>query len=312
LADIFLSYRRGDTAGHAGRLFDGLKACFPSSKVFMDVDSIMPGANFKERIETAVASCNVALVLIGDDWLDMKGPDGTRRLENPEDFIRLEVSAALSRGVNVIPVLVEGATMPSSAELPEEIKPLALRNAIELSDGRWSYDMGRLTDAIGELSGMSTASARRRRPALSVSRKVLGGVGAAVAAAAIAVVAGVLLIGGDGDVGARTTWSQDQVAAGFVARDWFESADPSKCELVTEYFLENHPVGKGKQGPAALAACKDTILAGDLPRYDVDVLSVDVNGDTAQARIQIIGKGNPFVVALERVGGKWKVDSRVT
>lgn len=145
---IFISYRRGDTTAYAGRLYDYLTARFGEDNVFMDVDTIEPGLDFVEVIEGAVGSCQVFLALIGDAWLTETGQTGRRRLDNPEDFVRLEVAASLKRGIRVIPVLVQGASMPSSSELPEPLAKLARRHAFDVSDLRWRQDVERLMTTI--------------------------------------------------------------------------------------------------------------------------------------------------------------------
>jgi hypothetical protein len=149
-ANIFVNYRREDSAGHAGRLFDRLSGRFPG-RVFMDIDTLEPGVDFVEVIEHAVGSCEVLIVLIGHEWLRIKDGAGHRRLDDPEDFVRLEVATALQRKIRVIPVLVQGAPMPRPEELPPDLAKLARRNAIELSDGRWAYDVDRLIHTIGEV-----------------------------------------------------------------------------------------------------------------------------------------------------------------
>src|SRR4051812_48901491 len=126
MPSIFISYRREDTSGEAGRLAEDLGARFGRSGIFMDVDSISPGANFEDRIDGALGACQVALVLIGDRWLDARPPDGRRRLDQDGDYVRHEIAAALARrDVTVVPVLVEGATMPTPSELPPDIAGLA-------------------------------------------------------------------------------------------------------------------------------------------------------------------------------------------
>jgi len=145
---IFISYRRGDTSPHAGRLADRLVGEFGEERVFMDVDTIEPGADFVEYIEEAVGGCEVLIAVIGDDWLDSRDEHGNRRLEDPEDFVRLEVSAGLERDIRVVPVLVERATMPRAHELPEPLRRLARRNALEISDLRWRHDVSRLVATI--------------------------------------------------------------------------------------------------------------------------------------------------------------------
>ncbi len=132
---IFISYRRDDSAGYAGRLFDFLAARFGSENVFMDIDTIEPGDDFRKVIANAVQTCDVVLVMIGRQWLTIPGPDGQRRLDDPGDWVRVEVATALANpNVRVIPVLVRGASMPGEHELPGELRELAWRNALELSD----------------------------------------------------------------------------------------------------------------------------------------------------------------------------------
>ena len=144
MGGIFISYRREDAAGHAGRLFDRLKARFGPAAVFMDVEGIDAGVDFVERIDAAVGSCDVLLAVIGRHWLDARNADGARRLDDPRDFVRLETGAALARGIRVIPVLVEGAAMPTQEALPEALRPLARRQAVELRDSRWDADVEHL------------------------------------------------------------------------------------------------------------------------------------------------------------------------
>ena len=159
---IFISYRRGDSSGHAGRLSDRLIAEFGEAHVFMDVDTIEPGADFVEYIDEAVGSCDVLIALIGDEWLDCRDAQGTRRLDDPEDFVRLEVAAGIQRDIRVIPVLVEGATMPRTEELPEPLRRLARRHALEVSDSRWRQDVNRLVETIHKvLGGKETGKAIR-------------------------------------------------------------------------------------------------------------------------------------------------------
>ena len=148
--NVFINYRREDTAGHAGRLFDRLSGRLPG-RVFMDVDTIEPGVDFAEVIDQAVAKCEVLLVMIGREWLKVTDAAGARRLDNTDDFVRLEVARALDRNIRVVPVLVEGATMPRPEELPPDLAKLARRNAIELSDARWAFDVDRLVQTIQEV-----------------------------------------------------------------------------------------------------------------------------------------------------------------
>jgi chaperonin GroEL len=146
--NLFISYRRGDTAGHAGWLHERLKAHFGGEHVFMDIDSVRPGVNFKRVVEEAITKCDAVLVLIGREWVSASDAQGRRRLDLAQDLVRLEVASALQRDIPVIPVLVGGATMPTEEELPEVLQELVWRNAVELSDARWEYDTSRLIKGL--------------------------------------------------------------------------------------------------------------------------------------------------------------------
>src|SRR5215813_3419593 len=141
---IFISYRRQDSRGYAGRLQGDLSRRYTSEAVFRDVE-IPPGVDFAEHIRGLVDTCNVLLVIIGPSWLEARDRQGRRRLDNPEDWVRIEIERALARqGVEVIPVLVDGAKLPPREELPEGLLGLRRRNAFELSDSRWDYDVEQL------------------------------------------------------------------------------------------------------------------------------------------------------------------------
>lgn len=145
---LFINYRREDTAPYAGRLYDRLVAHFGENQVFIDIDQIDPGEDFVEVINSKVGSCEIAIVSIGPNWLTAKDASGQRRLDDSEDFVRIEIIAALERKIRVIPVLVGGARMPRKQDLPEALAPLSRRNAIELSETRFHADVSRLIEAI--------------------------------------------------------------------------------------------------------------------------------------------------------------------
>ena len=146
---IFISYRRDDAPGSAGRLYDRLADSFPREALFMDVDAMVPGVDFVRELDDAVQDCDVLLAVIGRRWLDATSPSGARRLDDPEDFVRVEVETALKQRIRVIPVLVDGAQMPAAEELPEPLKPLARRHAVEISHSRFASDADRLVRAFG-------------------------------------------------------------------------------------------------------------------------------------------------------------------
>lgn len=163
MARIFVNYRREDAPGHAGRLADGLAMHFGTESVFRDVDAIQPGLDFTEVIERVVQSLDAFLVLVGPRWLE-RDASGRRRIDDPDDVVRLEVAAALARDVPVIPVLVDHAQMPHEEDLPTELRPLARRSALELRDESWQDDLARLTRALERIDrsdeGMTTAAPR--------------------------------------------------------------------------------------------------------------------------------------------------------
>jgi hypothetical protein len=130
---IFISYRRQETAWPARELYDVLVKHFPAEEVFKDVDNIDPGDDFVERVAAAVGSCDVLLVLIGPQWLTISDENGHRRLDNPEDYVRLEIETALTRKIRVIPILVDEARIPRANELPATLAPLVRRNAVEIN-----------------------------------------------------------------------------------------------------------------------------------------------------------------------------------
>src|SRR5271165_1597256 len=159
---IFISYRREDSSAWAGRLSDRLSTHFPSNQIFMDVDTIEPGIDFVEAIEESVGSCDVLIAVIGTRWLNSSNPAGNRRLEIPEDSVRVEVATALKRGIRVIPVLVEGATMPDAGDLPDDLKALVHRNAIQLSHDRFRTDSERLESTLKGVLEKAAAERRER------------------------------------------------------------------------------------------------------------------------------------------------------
>jgi hypothetical protein len=166
---IFISYRRDDAAGYARAIHDQLVKRFGKDRVFMDVDSIEPGLPFDQVIKQAVERCDILLAVIGKNWIAQSNGRGPR-IDNPADFVRLEIAAALSGNVRVIPVLLDGVSMPAQEALPEPLRALALRNAVEVSNSRFSSDMERLNEAIDSIfresdtrnSIIRYASSRRR------------------------------------------------------------------------------------------------------------------------------------------------------
>jgi TIR domain len=169
MPEIFISYRREDSSGHAGRLFDSMRERFGDESVFMDVTDIRPGVDFAEALESALSSCGVVLVVIGTQWLTCTDASGRRRLDDSGDHLRLEIVQALRRGARVVPVLVRGAAMPGEGDLPEDLRALARRQAHELSDSRWSYDTQQLVRMIESDLGPPGRGNSRNRPIRSTA-----------------------------------------------------------------------------------------------------------------------------------------------
>ena len=147
---VFISYRRGDSEGQARALSGDLVERVGKDAVFMDVDSIALGRDFRQILHERLGSCDIMLALIGPNWLDAKDAAGNRRLESPTDFVRQEIASALKRNIPVTPVLVQGAQMPPQERLPEDLKDLAFRNGFELSHMRWESDVREMVKRLGQ------------------------------------------------------------------------------------------------------------------------------------------------------------------
>src|SRR5262249_31439704 len=148
---IFINYRRDDAIGTAGRLHDRLVQTFGRDNLFMDVDHIPVGADFVEYLHSQVAACDVFLAVIGPNWLNAKDNRGRRRFDNPDDYVTIEIAAALARNIRVIPVLVDNARMPNADKLPDSVKPLARRNAFEIRNTQFGRDAEALANKVREL-----------------------------------------------------------------------------------------------------------------------------------------------------------------
>jgi hypothetical protein len=177
---IFVSYRRGDSASAAGRMCDRLNARFGAERVFRDIDSIEAGDDFDRAIRDALRAALVVIVVIGPRWIDGRDDRGRRRLDDPRDYVRREIEIALATDATLLPVLVDGAAPPTPEELPEPLRPLARRQASELSDRRWNDDILALNDRIAAVLGDDAAlvsDARANAPPkpspASASRAVL-------------------------------------------------------------------------------------------------------------------------------------------
>ena len=168
---VFISYRREDSRYQARRVYDAFKRAFPPDSIFMDVASIPPGADFVAILEGWVDQCEVMLALIGPGWINSIDPrTKARRLDNPEDFVRIEIGGGLKRGITIIPVLLDAARMPDAAELPDDIKALRRLNAEFVDFRTFDADVERLIATLGAIKsagksdGAAAAEAVRDPP----------------------------------------------------------------------------------------------------------------------------------------------------
>ena len=152
-ARIFVSYRRNDVAGDAGRLTDHLQRRFGKRRIFLDIDSIDPGIDFVQALDASLRETAAMLVVIGPRWTSLRDADGTRRLDAPDDFVVREVEAALRRGIPVVPVLMQGAALPTAADLPASIAPLATRQTAVIDHSEFHDDVERLCDRLATMVG---------------------------------------------------------------------------------------------------------------------------------------------------------------
>src|SRR5262249_52097574 len=150
-----------DSAAFAGRVQDRLVQEFGRDLLFMDVDAIPLGVNFVTALRDAVAKCEVLLAVIGPHWLDARDDVGARRLDDPNDYVRIEIGAALQRNVPVIPLLLDGAKVPKADQLPEDLKELAMRNGLDVRHGSFHSDVDKLVRGLKAQSGQDRAEDRR-------------------------------------------------------------------------------------------------------------------------------------------------------
>src|SRR5262249_35394081 len=159
---VFISYRRDDSAGHAGRVHDRLEREFGRDLLFMDVDAVPLGVNLVKTLSEEVAKCDVLLAVIGPNWLNARDEDNNRRLDNPHDFVRIEIGAALQRNIPVIPILLDGTKVPKANQLPKELEELSLRNGLDIRHASFHNDVDRLIRGLKGQLAEADAEKRRR------------------------------------------------------------------------------------------------------------------------------------------------------
>ena len=157
---IFISYRRDDAAGEAGRLADHMNRRFGRGQVFLDIDTIDPGTDFVKVLQSSLRETAAVLVVIGRQWASVADGAGTRRLDDAKDFVRLEVEESLGRDIPVVPVLVQGATMPKAGDLPPSMASLTTRQAVTLDHAEFHDDANRLCDHLEKMLGLPLSGPR--------------------------------------------------------------------------------------------------------------------------------------------------------
>jgi len=233
---IFLSYRRDDSQGEALHLFDDLSKHLGRDQVFMDVTGIDPGKDFRKAIDGAVGNCDVLIVMIGKKWLDSVDDKGRKKIDDPKDFVRIETAAALRRQIPVIPVLVQGAAMPHSEQLPGELEALAWRNAFEIRHTRWEIDVAELLKALKKVvktSGSKPDPDEDKRSGHAIGKWPVALV-LAVGGAAVGLVIYVLSSGGwpQRSSGPTTRISQMEYGTNRFGGDYrsLEASAPQVCQ----------------------------------------------------------------------------------
>jgi hypothetical protein len=269
MAAIFISYRREDAAGHAGRLCDRLSQVFGGHSVFMDVEDIRPGEDFTRAIRDKIAGCQLLIAVIGPRWLAT-----LRERMGGQDFVRAELAAALERKIAVIPVLVGGARMPGPEDLPAALAPLSRHNAIEISDTRFDQDSARLSSFVRETVGAGDRGRRRwRLPAV------------AALAAVAALVAFLAFRSGDEPVNVDGNWNALMKMEGqppYRIRLTFAAAGGTLSGTV------NYPTGTGAIRDGKLTGSHLTFHTTHIPQFENKPATIQLQGDVVGEKIHLV------------------------
>ncbi len=250
---IFINYRRDDSRADSGRLYDRLTARYPN-RVFRDVGSLEPGVEWHEAIERVLGASHACLVVIGKNWLNITGPNGGRRLDDPKDTVRQEIMTALRLGMRVFPVLVGGAQMPAEDQLPPDLQALARRNALEITEQDWDAGFEKLTEVLDRIIGA---------PAVPKARHNSTIVAAAIAAVAVIIALAVLLShrnpppsgnGNQQDPAINSTGTDDLQEGGSNSKPTEPQPRPSAQKNVPPASPEDSPGSEDSSSPATAEA----------------------------------------------------------
>jgi hypothetical protein len=238
MSRIFLCYRRGDAAASAGRIHDHLSRSFGEDAVFIDIEGIDAGADYVEAIDRTIGASQVLLAVIGNMWLSGTGPHG-RRLDDPDDWVRAEITTAHDRNLRIIPVLVDGAAMPSGEELPDSLRFLERLNAIEIRHAHFRDDIRRLIEVVGRAVGVSmdpvgTGREKCLREAEGIAKEYLAPISLGMAETLAETGRKLLRAQGicESDFGRITGYLRNPAAYGRVAGYWaFQVASELKVDV---------------------------------------------------------------------------------
>ena len=276
VSNVFISYRRKDSAPYAGRLCDRLSALFGSESIFMDVQDIRPGQDFTQAIQETLAKCHVLIAIIGPNWLE------TLRRRDPaqEDFVQDEIVEALRRNMTVIPVLVEGAKMPQPGDLPTNLQPLSRHQAVEIRDSRFDDDFAQLTNVLRTVPGLVMSGSPQH-----VRESRLAGRWKWLAVAAVVVGATVFFL----MMRPRTA----ELTGGWIA----EMHKPGQPEyrirldmIVTDGTLNgtvDYPTGKAVIGGGTIAGSKLTFQTVHTPQFETSPAIIRFQGDIVGTTIHL-------------------------
>ncbi len=269
LAVIFISYRREDSAGYAGRICQELGNIFGADHVFMDIEDIAPGEDFTKAIESRISECDALVTLIGPQWLS-----SLRAREQSEDFVRHEIETALKRGITVIPVLISGADMPRYQDLPKSVAQLARYQAVAIRDARFDDDLQVLVDALRS----------RVNPALPLTQrasvwKVL------IPLLVIAVIAGLFMVALPSDFDVNGVWVAEMKKEGQypyqVRLELIESSGKLSGSV-------SFPTGDGVIEDGTIQGSKVTFSTTHLPQFASEAAVSRFNGEIVKGEIQLV------------------------
>jgi hypothetical protein len=242
---IFINYRRDDSPGMAGRIYDRLAQHFPKRDLFMDVDAMEPGVDFVRQLEEQVTACDVLIAVIGPTWLDARdAKTGERRLDDVLDFVRVEIAAALHRDIRVIPALLQGVSMPQANELPEDLQTLIYRHAVSIRHESFGADTQKLIAACKS----ALDSERERRRAEKREQQKQPGKGISAAGIAAVAFVGAIMIGGVAYVYHATQLKDPVPAIAFQPAP--PTTPPSLQDRIDEALRRAHNAGDAPSAPA--------------------------------------------------------------